>query len=69
MFSWIEIAMENGGRIDIQYIEGTFTARMRFPHRKVIIGRAFNRLSDALESLNDDLGDDAANEMIESGAV
>jgi len=62
---WIQIAIENGGSLDISKTNGYFMARMRWRNRHVVMGECMGCVGLALDKLDTALCDDAASEMEE----
>lgn len=63
MKTWIKLAIENGGRLTVFRSCGKYFARMDFDITKQIKSAPKWELESALESLNNKLQDDAADEM------
>lgn len=71
---WIQIAMENGGHVDITRNHSdlcgyTIMARMRWANRAVIMGADCKTVAEALNSLDTELANDAVSEMAECGSI
>lgn len=66
---WIQIAIENGGFMDLQRLGSEFSARMRWRTGSVVLGSLCKTVAGALNALDTALAEDAANEMIEKGVV
>ena len=66
---WIQIALENGGHLGVSYDTGTIIARMRWRNGNVVMSKDCKTIYEALDSLDTDLAEDAAQEMCDSGVV
>ena len=64
---WIQLAEENGGRMEVRTISlsrGLYFAVMRWPEGAVVCGPVESDTGAAIDSLDDRLGEDAANEFL-----
>lgn len=61
-YDWIEIAMKNGGVLQVYHSKHGFGAEMKWPNDKSIFSDFAANLPDALTSLNTALEDDAVDE-------
>jgi len=68
-YYWINKAMENGGVMTITRRRRKVKATMYWKHGKKVRGPESHTIPDALAALDQALGDDAADEMIEGGGV
>ena len=68
MNGWIEMAMENGANMIVRESAGTYIAAMDWKSGNGIAAGG-PTISEAMDALNQALGDDAANEASEGGCV
>jgi hypothetical protein len=64
---WIQLAEENGGMMEVSTISDTpcrYSVSVKFPDGERIWGPIRNTLQDAIDGLNERLGQDAANEFL-----
>ena len=64
---WIKVAEENGGRMEVRTISLSprrYSAVMRWTGGAVVWGPVKNDPNEAIDSLDDRLGEDAANEFL-----
>ena len=66
---WIQIALENGAWIKVERFCGVIMAFARWPNGACVAGKACGNVSDALDSLDTELAEDASTEMMESVVV
>ena len=64
--NWIQIAKENGGILHVELGGNYAVAEMRFVD-KIVKGAICKTQSEAFDSLNSELANDAADEMVEAG--
>ena len=64
---WIQIAIENGGYMNMTMFNGTFSAQMRWRGGSPVMVEGLKNVAEAINALDAALAEDAANEMAESG--
>jgi hypothetical protein len=64
---WIQLAQENGGRMEVRSISLSprrYSAIMRWTGSAVVCGPVKSDPNEAIDCLDDRLGEDAANEFL-----
>ena len=66
---WIEIALLNEAVMTVSYVKKQYRATMNWRHCESVSGEGKDTITEAVESLNQQLLDDAAEEMADAGVV
>jgi hypothetical protein len=69
---WIKLAEENGGKMEVRTISLSrcrYSAVMRWPGGAVVCGPVKSDTESAIDSLDERLGEDAANEFLEGSGL
>jgi hypothetical protein len=63
---WIQLAKKNGGKVEVHC---RYYAVMKWPDGESVVGYAAMAPDEAIDRLDDMLGEDAASEFLEGGGL